>query len=59
MDTNENESPEGFDALMARVSAEIDSHKYEYVEGLVGLPWSEEKVQTHLEAFRAALVAPY
>jgi hypothetical protein len=42
-----------------RVEKEIDDYRYAYVPGLVGKPLSEEKVQAHLAALRAALVEPY
>jgi hypothetical protein len=47
------------DELARTVLAQIDSYVYPYVEGLVGRPWSAERVKAGLDEFRSALVPPY
>jgi hypothetical protein len=45
--------------LRRRVAAEIDSYVYEFPDGMIGKPWSAEKVQAHLQKMRESLIEPY
>jgi len=45
-------------ALAVRIAHEIDEYRYEPGPGLLGRPWNSERVQSELEALRAALVSP-
>jgi hypothetical protein len=45
--------------LKRAVEREIDEYVYEVPIGAVGNPWSAEKVERHLHAFRDVLVEPY
>jgi hypothetical protein len=45
--------------LRRKVELEIEVYVYEVPGGSIGSPWSTDKVERHLHAFRNALVEPY
>jgi IMP cyclohydrolase len=45
--------------LRRKVELEIDEYVYEVPQDSIGNPWSADKVEQQLQAFRDALVDPY
>jgi hypothetical protein len=45
--------------LRRAVEREIDEYVYQVPKGAYGNPWSPEKVERELRAFREALISPY